>query len=379
MSRHLITNARLVLQSEIVLGTLVVERARIVDVQPGVSQAAGAQDWAGDYLIPGLVELHTDNLEKHMEPRPGVRWPALSALLIHDAQIASSGITTVLDALFIGDLHEGSVRAQGLSAALQAIEAASTGDLLRAEHLLHLRCELASSNMMDTAQALLDHPMVRLISIMDHTPGQRQWTQIEKFRQYTQGSSRWTDDHLQREVTRLQGLQARNALVNRRAIVACAHARGVPLASHDDTLEEHVDEAMADGITISEFPTSETAARAARTHGLATIVGAPNMVRGGSHSGNASALDLARLHLVDCISSDYVPYSLLHAAFVLHTGAGWTLHDAIAAVSRTPARLVGLDDRGDIAASQRADLVRVRLLDNVPVVLETWRAGRRIA
>jgi alpha-D-ribose 1-methylphosphonate 5-triphosphate diphosphatase len=340
---------------------------------------ASALDWENDYLIPGLVELHTDNLEKHMEPRPGVRWPALSALLIHDAQIASSGITTVLDALFIGDLREGSVRTDGLHTALDAIGRASDEGLLRAEHLLHLRCELSCDNMMESAEPLIAHPRVRLISVMDHTPGQRQWTQLDKFRQYMQGQDNWSQDHLKREVDRLKALQSANARRNRTAIVGSARSRNLPLASHDDTLPEHVEEAVADGMTISEFPTSELAARAARERGLATVLGSPNLVRGRSHSGNASALELAKLRLVDVLSSDYVPHSLLHAVFILRDRAGWSLPDAVRTVSHTPARLVGLNDRGQIALGQRGDFVRVREHDGVPVPFGTWRDGRRIA
>lgn len=376
---EVITHATLVLRDECVAGSVVLDGDYIVDVQPGRSHLPGTRDWEGDYLLPGLVELHTDNLEKHMEPRPGVRWPALSAVLIHDAQIASSGITTVLDALFIGDLHEGSLRSEGHARALRAIEGAAQGGLLRAEHLLHLRCELASPNMMAAAEPLLLHPKTRLVSVMDHTPGQRQWRQLDKYREYTQRDDVWSDAQLHSEVRRLQDLQSLHAQTNRAAILRAAHDQGLPLASHDDTEPEHVQLARADGIRISEFPTTAAAARTARACGLATVVGAPNLVRGQSHSGNVSALDLAMERLIDCISSDYVPQSLLQSAMVLHRQAGWALHEALGAISLTPARLIALTDRGEIAPGQRADMVRMRLLDDIPVALETWRAGRRVA
>lgn len=378
-SREILTNAQLVLPGEILPGTLVIEDGLVQEVQSGLSRAAGARDLGGDWLLPGLIELHTDNLEKHLEPRPGVRWPPLSALLIHDAQIAAAGITTVFDALFIGDLYEGSVRADGLHAALQAIDTARGQGLLRAEHLLHLRCELSCPNMLESALPLLRHAGVKLLSVMDHTPGQRQWRRLDKFRQYMQGSEPWSDAHLQAEVQRLQALQQEHAHDNRMAILQAGRARGLALASHDDTLAEHVEQAHAEGITVCEFPTTVEAARAARAHGLGTIVGAPNLVRGASHSGNVSALELARQGLVDAISSDYVPYSLLQSAFLLHTQADWPLHDAVAAVSATPARMVGLTDRGALVPGLRADMVRVRCHQGSPVAMETWRAGMRIA
>jgi len=384
MSR-LITNARIVTADETVVGTVDVRHGAIVDVQPGRSMLPRAEDWEGDYLLPGLVELHTDNLEKHLEPRPGVRWPAMSALLTHDAQISAAGITTVLDAMGVGDFDQRSVRATGLRDTAAALAQARTQGLLRAEHLLHMRCELACDNMLEVVEPFLADPTVRLVSLMDHTPGQRQWMDIERFRVYTQRNQRWSDEYLAEVVRERQAMQARNARRNRDGLLERCRARSIPLASHDDTLPEHIDEALEAGISISEFPTTLTAAQAAREHRLGIVMGAPNLVRGGSHSGNVSALDLARAGLLDCLSSDYVPHSLLHGAFLLRDEAGWTLPQAMASITRTPARMVGLADRGEIAAGQRADLLRVRETQAVgaagvvPVPLGTWRAGERIA
>jgi len=374
-----ITNALVATADEIVLGTVELREARFIDVQPGIARLAAAEDWGGDYLIPGLVELHTDNLEKQLEPRPGVRWPALPALLIHDALISSAGITTVLDAMGVGDFDENSIRAQGLQAATAALRQAREQRLLRADHLLHMRCELACDNMLEVVTPFLDDATVRLVSIMDHTPGQRQWMDIERFRVYTQRNQRWSDEYLDEVVRERQQMQARNAEDNRRGLLALCRSRDIPLASHDDTVPEHVVEAVESGFVISEFPTTQSAAQAARAHGLGIVMGAPNLVRGGSHSGNVSALGLAREGLLDCLSSDYVPHSLLHGAFLLRDRAGWPLVKAVRAVTLNPARLIELDDRGEIAPGKRADFVRVRELQGVPVPMMTWREGARIA
>jgi alpha-D-ribose 1-methylphosphonate 5-triphosphate diphosphatase len=385
MTQRIITNARLVTAEEVVDGTITVSDGRFQDVQPGRSNLPAAEDWEGDYLLPGLIELHTDNLEKHLEPRPRVRWPAISALLTHDAQISSAGITTVLDAMGVGDFDERSVRAQGLHDAVHALHHARAKGLLRAEHLLHIRCELACDNMLEVAAPFLDDPLVRLVSLMDHTPGQRQWQDIERFRTYTQRDQRWSDEHLAGVVRNLQDMQARNARRNREGLLALCRERHVPLASHDDTAPSHIEEAVAAGVTISEFPTTLEAAAAARRHNLGIVMGAPNLVRGGSHSGNVSALELARAQLLDGLSSDYVPHALLYGAFLLRDRAGWGLPAALGTVTRNPARMVGLEDRGEVSPGRRADFVRVRETrgasqgDSVPVPLATWREGRRIA
>jgi alpha-D-ribose 1-methylphosphonate 5-triphosphate diphosphatase len=379
VSSRLITNARLLTRDEFVIGTVEIADGRFHDVQPGRTHAPGAEDWEGDYLFPGLVELHTDNLEKHLEPRPGVRWPALSALLTHDAQISTAGITTVFDAMGVGDFDERSVRAQGLQAAAQALQEARSRNLLRAEHLLHMRCELACDNMLPVVAPFLDDTHVKLVSIMDHTPGQRQWMDIERFRIYTQRNQRWTDEYLEQVVRERQDMQQRNAQRNREGLLELCRSRHIPLASHDDTIAEHVHEAVASGFVISEFPTTHAAARTAREQGLGIVMGAPNLVRGGSHSGNISAIELAKHDLLDCLSSDYVPHSLLHGVFLLRDEAGWSLPKAARTASLNPALLVGLDDRGEIAPGKRADFVRVRELDGVPVSMMTWREGRRIA
>jgi alpha-D-ribose 1-methylphosphonate 5-triphosphate diphosphatase len=170
----------------------------------------------------------------------------------------------------------------------------------------------------------------------------------------------------------------RNATRNSTAGKSWRAARSSAYRSHDDTVIEHVEQAAAEGVALAEFPTTRVAAQAAREHGIATIMGAPNIVRGGSHSGNVSALELAQAGLLDILSSDYVPSSLLTAAFELVDKAGWTLPRAMTTVSAEPARAAGLHDRGAIAPGLRADFVRVRMHGALPVPRETWRAGERV-
>jgi alpha-D-ribose 1-methylphosphonate 5-triphosphate diphosphatase len=376
---NIICNARIVTADREFPGTLYMNKGLIADMSSATA-VSGAEDWQGDFLLPGMVELHTDNLEKHLMPRPKVSWPVMPAIMAHDAQIAGSGITTVLDAISVGDIDSDSMRNDSLSPCVDGLRSAAGAGVLRADHFLHMRLELAEEHLLDMFAPYLNDDRLRLVSLMDHTPGQRQWTDLTHYRTYVTGKRGWSDDKVDSMLERLLARQQAYAASNRRSIIARCTQRTspVPLATHDDTTIEHVEEGVSDGVSISEFPTTLAAARAAREKGLGIIMGAPNMVRGGSHSGNVSAAELARNDLLDVLSSDYVPASLLHAAFLLQR-EGFSLPKAIATVSRNPARMVGFSDRGEIAPGLRADFLRVRVVNDIPVVLGAWKAGTRIA
>lgn len=376
----LIRNARIVTRDEVFTGMIRVEHGVIRGVERGTTAALEAEDWDGDYLLPGLIELHTDNLEKHLAPRPGVQWNTDAAFVIHDAQVAAAGITTVFDALAIGSRSNVGLRGRDLQTqCAEALTRFSERNLLRAEHFLHLRCEIATADVVEVFDSLCAHPLLRLASVMDHTPGQRQWHDREQWRRFQERDGKLSDEHVATALAELSIEQERYADAHRREIVARCKQLGIPVASHDDTLIEHVEQARAEGIVLAEFPTTRIAAQAAREHGISTIMGAPNIVRGGSHSGNVAALELAREGVLDALSSDYVPASLLLAAWILQRDAGFSLSEAVAVVTRAPARACGFDDRGEIANGLRADLVRVREVDAHPVVREVWALGRRVA
>jgi alpha-D-ribose 1-methylphosphonate 5-triphosphate diphosphatase len=371
-------NARLVLREDVRCGTVAFEDGKIRSVDAGRTSVPAAADLEGDFLLPGLVELHTDNFERHLMPRPKVRWPEMPALLGHDAEVAAAGITTVFDALGVGDCDPEAMRAQDMSTVLEAIREASRSGSLRADHRLHVRAELPAPNVLDRFEPFRGDPLLGLISLMDHTPGQRQWENLEQARIYYTGRKGWSDERFDRQVSESREMQDRYAVPHRQHFVSFAARHGIPIASHDDTRPQHVEQACSEGVTIAEFPTTLAAARVAREKGLSIVMGAPNVVRGGSHSGNIAAVTLAREDLLDTLSSDYVPASLLMAVFRVAEEAGWGLPRAVASVSRNPARSVGLDDRGEILQGQRADLVQVRLHGGQPVVRAVWRQGHRV-
>lgn len=377
MSERIIRNARIVAGGETFIGCVAVDGGRIRSVDWGTASFPAAEDWQGDWLLPGLVELHTDNLEKHLVPRPGVIWNATSATVTHDAQCAAAGITTVLDSIVIGDMDQGGTRSQTYETSIRALHACRDAGLMRVEHLLHLRCEVSAPDIVETFETYADDKLVELVSVMDHTPGQRQWRDLEKYRRYAERNGSFRDHEYERLVNERIEQQAQFAALHRAHVVAGSQARGIPLASHDDTEIEHVELAREEKVAMSEFPTTVRAAKAARDAGMAIIMGGPNLVKGGSHSGNVSAAELAREDLLDIMSSDYVPASLVQSAFLLRDQLGWSLPKAIATVSRNPAQAIGLEDRGEIAPGLRADFIRVREVGGMPVVLGTWSRGER--
>jgi len=375
-----LANARLILPEGEMTGRVTLAGGEIVEIAGGAGVPAGAVDCGGDIVAPGLVELHTDNLERHIRPRPSAHWPHKPAIVAHDAELAACGITTVFDAIRVGSIEgKGNVGlpryARDLADELLAMRAAGA---LKISHHIHLRAEICSQFLTDELDQFGPEDRVGILSLMDHTPGQRQFADIGQYATYMKGKHGLSEETFQDHVATRQALGASVRDAHETAAVDAAQRLGSVLASHDDTTVGHVARSAAHGIALAEFPTTEEAARACRQHGIAVMMGAPNLVRGESHSGNVSALALAEAGLLDIVSSDYVPAALLYAAVLL--GDLWgDLPRAIATVSRAPAHAAGLLDRGMLAEGMRADAIRFRLVDGVPVLRGVWSAGARVA
>ncbi|AZO80037.1 MULTISPECIES: alpha-D-ribose 1-methylphosphonate 5-triphosphate diphosphatase [unclassified Bosea (in: a-proteobacteria)] len=374
----ILTNARLILEDEVVTGTIAFDENGIRSVDQGRSSLPEAIDVAGDYVAPGLVEMHTDNMEKHFMPRPKVFWPnGLAAALVHDAQMAAAGVTTVYDAICAGTPFSAKDYRKDIFAdVMDALRLGTAENVFRIDHRIHMRCELTSPDLLRDIEPYQDDSLVQLVSLMDHTPGQRQWRDIAHLRTYALGNGK-TESEFEEDVVVRQREGQANVGRNWSAVVEMFQARGIPIATHDDTTIEHVEAGIASGAVISEFPTTVEAAQAAKQRGLATIAGAPNVVRGGSHSGGVSVAELAEKDLLDGLSSDYVPASLLQAVLKLNDKHGIALPAAMAKVTWKVADILGLRDRGHLKPGLRADLVRFRALGATPVITTVWSQGHR--
>ncbi|MFP1644561.1 alpha-D-ribose 1-methylphosphonate 5-triphosphate diphosphatase [Pontitalea aquivivens] len=380
MTETILANATLVLPKEVRRGSLRLKDGRIADIADGVAVPSGAIDCAGDLVMPGLIELHTDNLERHIEPRPKVDWPHAAAIIAHDAELASVGITTVFDALRVGSVVSNARANYGEYARALADEILDlrAQGALRISHFLHLRAEVCSETLIAELAKFGPEDRVGIVSLMDHTPGQRQFRDVTQLKNHVCGKHGFSDAQFDDHVASQKALSALVGAAHEEAAVQAARRYGAVLASHDDTTADHVAQSAARGVHFAEFPTTTEAARVCRAHGIAVMMGAPNLIRGGSHSGNVAARDLAAADLLDIVSSDYVPSALLSAALML--GDLWAdMARGIATVTAAPAAAAGLGDRGHLDIGARADVIRVARIAGAGALRGTWVQGRRVA
>ena len=373
-------NARLIVDDQVVTGRLTVADGLIASIDHGDAVPNGAVDCGGDFLSPGLIELHTDNLERHLKPRPGVRQPTKHALLAHDGELASTGITTVFDALRVGSVISDGRNAYEPYAfeAAQALDSLREGRQLRIDHKVHLRAEICSETLAEELEDFRDARHVGIVSLMDHTPGQRQFRDTSQLVLYLKGKHGMSDDDIEQHFSNMRALQDRNGQRYREAAVKFANDTGAVLASHDDTTMEDVVQSKAVNCRLAEFPTTVEAAAECNNADIAVMMGAPNLMRGKSHSGNVSAAELVATRHLQILSSDYVPSTLLHAAVKLGTMMN-DMATGMATVTAQPARVAGLADRGRLAVGQRADILRFGLEDSHPIIRGVWSMGRQVA
>lgn len=374
-----LSNVRLVLPDQVLEGaSLRIEDGYIAEIidRPAPAPARPTPELT---VIPGIIDLHGDMLERDVEPRPGARFPVEMALYELDKRLANAGITTAFAAVGFA-WTQNDLRTQ--EKALEIISTINaTKHQLLVDFQIHARFEITNPDTAPIVEPLLSRREVQLVSIMDHTPGQGQYTNIPK---YINFMSRWLgfepekigEDILDRltEAMVTKVTQPRSWDVARQvAQVAVAH--NVPIASHDDDTVEKVNEVAALGVTISEFPVRLEAAHEARRRGMHVIMGAPNAYRGTSTGDNLSARDAINADVVDILATDYFPPAMLQSAFLLDAQGVLPLHKGIQLIAQNPADAMGMTDRGRVEVGRRADLVLVEHVGAFPRVRATFRSG----
>ena len=376
MKRTLLIHARVVLPTEVHDDIAVlIENGLIVALDPGGTSNTEIIDLSGRILIPGMIDLHCDALEKEIEPRPNVHFPLDFACAQADRRNAVAGITTVFHALSFAN-HEFGVRNNAFAAEIaRAVHTWQPHALI--DNRVHVRYEVTDETAPPVLSELIEKGDAHLISFMDHSPGQGQFRDVEAYRDCLARTYKTDEDALDTILARkLEAAQ--EAMARMRSLAEKAKYHGVSIASHDDDSPGKVATVQALGAVISEFPINLETARAAREKGLSTLFGSPNILRGKSQSGNMRALDAVREGIADCLCGDYSPAALLPSIMRLPSLTDISLSQAVSMVTVNPARAAGLSDRGEIAIGKRADLVAVKMHGSLPQAEKVWINGTPI-
>ncbi|RLL52729.1 alpha-D-ribose 1-methylphosphonate 5-triphosphate diphosphatase [Mariprofundus sp. EBB-1] len=373
MSQMYLTHARIILTNEVLEdASLLIKDGLIAAINPDNCASASEIDLKGKTIMPGMIDLHCDALEKEVEPRPGVHFPMNFAIAQADKRNAAAGITTVFHAMAFAN-NELGVRSNEMAAQLvSAVHAWQPHALV--DNRVHCRYEITDVSGMPVLQSLLENKQMDLLSLMDHTPGQGQFKSMAAYREYLKRTYKRSESEVD-DILEQKQAAAEGAFERVEYLIKLAHANGISVASHDDDSSERIDTMTALNVQISEFPINLETARYARQQGMSTIMGAPNILRGKSQSGSMRAIDGIHADVVDCLCADYAPAALIVAVFQIPEISELNLADAVRFVTANPAKAAGLHDRGEIAVGKRADLIAVDFPGGLPQVSSVWVDG----
>lgn len=381
-ARISIHNAKLITPDGVVEGVLRIVDGRIVEIIPGAAEYLKSGDEEhidadGSYVMPGMIDIHSDALEKEIQPRPNTFFPLHMSFYELEKKLAGCGVTTIYHSLSLAD-------GVGVRDDDMVIDIIKNIIKLREEraminHRVHLRYEVTNIPGIITVRNLIDTKQIDLLSIMDHTPGQGQFTEKDSYENYLVKTYGVRDEELKIMINKLKR-DAKSLNWERiRDIAEHAIDQGIVVASHDDDTESKIDRMLDYGVTISEFPINRIAAEYSHQHNLLVCVGSPNLVRGQSHSHNMRAVDAIREGFASAICSDYLPSSMLPAVFMLHEKEHIPLHQAVAMVTLNLAIALGIEEQvGSIEVGKQANLIFVNLHNGYPLVQRTLVNGKTI-
>lgn len=384
---YVLTNGKIILENEIIEGhAVIVKEDTIIDIKRENDLSAYKQftciDANGGYITPGFVDIHSDYIETIVSPRPTAMMDFSMGIREAERILVSHGITTMFHSLSIykddGFSNKPIRRPENVNRLIHEISKTHMSEHI-IRHRVHARFEIDNIEQVDTFMKNIADEKVHLISFMDHTPGQGQYRNLEIYKDTIKGYRSLSDKEIDHLI--LQGMNKEKITFNQmKEISELALTKNIAVASHDDDEIEKLSLVKSLGTTISEFPTTLTVAKAAKELGLWTIAGAPNVVLGGSHSGNLCATEAVREQSIDILCSDYYPPSLLHAVFRLHEDEGHDLVEMFKLVTMNPAKAVRMDDQiGSIQIGKKADLLIIeKLADEFPIVTTTMVDGKRM-
>lgn len=384
---YLITNGKIITEEAILDGyDLLIEGDKIkkIDRKGQIVLTEGTEviDAAGGYVAPGFIDLHSDYIEHMAAPRPTSLMDFHLSLREAEKELISHGITTMFHSLSIYKssefTHKPIREPENVRKFIEMIyQTHQTKHLVR--HRFHARFEIDSIEEVENLKTYIAENKVHLISFMDHTPGQGQYRDLEIYRKTVKGYQEISDEEIDRVITKHQQKE-KLTLDGIKEIARLAKEKGIAIASHDDDSIEKLDLVKSIGATISEFPITLEIAKNAKEKGMLTVAGAPNVLLGGSHSGNLSAQEAIRHGFIDILCSDYYPPSLLHAVFIMKEECHLDLVEMFKLVTLNPAKAVNLDDQiGSIKEGKKADLLIIEKIElDFPVITSCFVDGRLI-
>ena len=373
-----IENATVVLPSGILKGASIKIEDRIISkIREGsINSNHDRINAQGRFLLPGFIDLHSDAIEKEIEPRPNSFLPINIAIVEMDKRLASCGITTIFHAL---SFAEGEIGVRSNEKAAEIIkEINRLKGKMNVKTMVHARFEITDELAIPYLEALLKNGNINLLSLMDHTPGQGQFKEIASFKNYFGTVYKKSEAELAKIIDKkLSAKESVKSHVD--YVVALCRSMNIPMASHDDDSEEKIRWLKKKGISISEFPVNMDAACAAMESGIHVCLGAPNVLRGNSQAKNLSARNAISSSYGDILCSDYSPMTILHAVFAIERLDILPLYEAVNMASTNPAKALGISEKtGSIEEGKEADLILVDISDEVPRILKTFVSGREI-
>lgn len=373
-----IINARVVTPDGILEDASVkVADGRIAEIREGSMNGSRQIDARGRFLFPGFVDMHSDAIEKGIEPRPNTFFPVNIAVFELDKKIAACGITTMYHSLSFAEMEVGLRNNSAASGIIREINLFR--HKLHVRTKIHARFEITDTGAAPFLESLIRDGQVDLFSIMDHSPGQGQFRDILSYKKYygpVYAKSDSEMDHIIERKRRAKEGEAPRVIGH---LVDVCRERGISVASHDDDSREKISWLKTMDIGVTEFPVNEEALSAAHEHGIRVCLGSPNVVRGKSQAANLSAREAISKGYGDILCSDYSPMTLLHSVFTLERHGILRLHEAVRMASLNPARAVGIDGRtGSIEEGKDADLVMVDGSEAIPRVIKTFVAGKEV-